>query len=312
MGTGRLPNLLVPGVPKAGTGSLFAYLTQHPDICGADVKEVGYFNYYNPRRHTGEPPGVDTYMQHFERCRNERYAIEATPSYSYGGQPVIDAIQQVLGRPKIILSLRNPVDRLWSAYTFQRTLGGIPGVADFDDYLAACLKRRRDGSDLVPRDHFHGLYIGYYEDYVGLWLDAFGPDMKVVFTEDMSRDSRGVLAGLFEWLEIDPHIVADLDLKPRKATRHARNLRVAKAANSLRSSNHLKIVPPGVRRAVRELYERGKSAELPEKMSPETRRQVEDIYRSSNEATGRALAAHGYSDLPAWLRATDPATAVRP
>src|SRR5680860_1846194 len=68
MASGRLPNLLVAGVPKAGTGSLFAYLSQHPDICRADEKEVGYWNYYNPRRHSGAPPPLDDYRKHFAAC----------------------------------------------------------------------------------------------------------------------------------------------------------------------------------------------------------------------------------------------------
>ena len=39
----RLPNLVIAGVPKAGTTSLFNYLAQHPDICPSDVKETRYF-----------------------------------------------------------------------------------------------------------------------------------------------------------------------------------------------------------------------------------------------------------------------------
>ncbi len=35
----RLPNLITPGVGKAGTTSLFWYLSQHPEICPSGVKE---------------------------------------------------------------------------------------------------------------------------------------------------------------------------------------------------------------------------------------------------------------------------------
>ena len=93
--------------------------------------------------------------------------------------PVIEGVRETLGRPSIVLILRNPVDRLWSAYTFQRELGNVTGFSSFEDYLAACRRRRRDGTDLVPGDHLHGLYIGYYADYVPLWLDAFGDDIRV-------------------------------------------------------------------------------------------------------------------------------------
>ena len=55
----RVANLVIVGVPKAGTGSLFAYLAQHPDVCGSDEKEIGYFNHYSPWRRMGPPPPIE-------------------------------------------------------------------------------------------------------------------------------------------------------------------------------------------------------------------------------------------------------------
>lgn len=303
MAIGRLPNLLVVGVPKAGTGSLFAYLDQHPDICGADEKEVGYFNFYNPRRHSGPPPPVDSYRSHFAHCRDERYAFEATPTYSYGGLPVIEAIRAILPSPRIVLSLRDPVERLWSAYTFQRGLGNLPDLRTFDEYLQACESRSRDGSDLVPRDHLAGLYIGFYSSYVPLWLDAFGSDIKVVFTEQLQSDPSGVVADLFRWLDVDDTVAADLDLVPRNTTHHPRSIGMARLVYSVkRSGDRLRMLPPGARRPLRRMYERVNAGRPPERMDPEVRRHVEDLYRSSNEQTAHALAEHGYRDLPDWLQ----------
>lgn len=309
MTPGRLPNLLVAGVPKAGTGSLFAYLSQHPDICGADEKEVGYFNYYNPRRNQGTPPPLDTYRAHFAHCGAQRYAVEATPTYSYGGLPVIRAVQDMLESPKIIISLRDPVDRLWSAYTFQRELGNITGVRTFEEYLAVCEARKRDGSDLVPRDHLHGLYIGYYADYVPLWLDAFGDDLKVVFVADLQREPRDVLAGIFRWLEVDESVAATMDIAPRNPTQHPRSMRVARVAYNLkRAVDRRRLLPAPVREGLRRAYTRANTGSPPARMSADTRRHVEDLYRESNAETARALTAHGYTNLPDWLRVATPAS----
>lgn len=302
MGVGRLPNLIVAGVPKAGTGSLFAYLTQHPEICRGDQKEVGFFNYYNPLRQQGEPPSVESYMQHYARCGSERYAIDATPTYSYGGKPVIDAMQRLLDRPKIILTLRNPVDRLWSAYTFQRTLGNITHLRSFDDYLTACEERKRDAASLVPRDHMHGLYIGFYANYLDDWLNAFGDDLRITFADDMLHNTAGVLEGIFGWLDLDTDLSA-FDLAPRNRTQHARSPRVAKLVFSAkRSADRLGRVHPAVRRPVRRIYERLNAGELPERLDASMRRRAEDLYKESNQATARILGSHGYSDLPPWLQ----------
>lgn len=303
MTAGRLPNLLVAGVPKAGTGALFAYLTQHPDICAADQKEVGFFNYYNPSRHQGPPPTVQTYREHFVRCGQQRYAMEATPTYSYGGKPVIEAVRTILGRPRIIITLRNPVDRLWSAYTFQRTLGNITQLRSFSDYLDACEQRLAAGTELVPRDHLHGLRIGYYADYIGDWLEAFGDDLRVLFADDMRRDTGKVLAGLFDWLDIDASVTSGMDLLPRNTTKHARSPRVAKLVFSAkRSADQLGRLHPALRRPLRQAYERLNAGELPERLDPDTRTRVEDLYRTSNQRTAHLLAEHAYHDLPTWLR----------
>jgi hypothetical protein len=305
MASGRVANLIIAGVPKAGTGSLFAYLAQHPDVCGSDEKETGYFNHFNPRRYTGTPPPIEVYARHFAHSAGEKYALEATPTYSYGGRPVIAAIRSVLGSPRIIISLRDPVERLWSAYTFQRSVGNNAGIGSFSEYLDALATRRRDGSDLVPKDGLHGLHIGYYADYIGDWLDEFGEDCRIVFAEDLRRDPRGVVHGLCGWLGIDTAVVASLDLGTHNVTRHPRSPRLAQTARSLkRRGERLNLLPPAAHRQLRRAYDRlNAGGELSERFDPALRRRVEGLYRQSNEDTARILAAHGYADLPAWLPA---------
>lgn len=302
---GRLPNLMVAGVPKAGTGSLFAWLTQHPDICRGDAKEIGYLNYFNPERGQGEPPPIESYRRHFAGCGQERYALDATPTYSYGGRPVIEAMQKVLSSPKVIITLRNPVDRLWSAYTFQRTLGNIPELPTFESYLTACEERLRAGVRLLPRDHLHGLSIGRYADFIGEWLEAFGDDLKVVFADDMRTDVARVLTGVFGWLDIDTEVVGRMDLALRNTTRHARSPRVARAVFSAkRAVDRLGRVHPVARGPLRKVYERLNAGSAPERLGPAERARVEDLYRESNAETARLLEAHGYGQLPGWLPGT--------
>jgi hypothetical protein len=299
----RVANLVVVGVPKAGTGSLFAYLAQHPDVCGSDEKEIGYFNHYSPWRRMGPPPPIEEYARHWAHSTGERYAIEATPTYSYGGEPVISAMRTVLGRPKIILILRDPADRLWSAYTFQRSVGNNAGIQSFGEYLDTVEQRFRDDVPMVPKDGVHGLRIGFYADYVGAWLDEFGDDMRVVFTEDMRRDPRGVVENLCVWLGIDTAPVAGLDLGARNITRHPRSPRIAHAARRLkRRTQVLDLLPSTAYPRLRAAYFRLNSGRLSEQFEPEQRRRVEDIYRESNRATAELLSAHGYEELPAWLR----------
>ena len=303
MSPARMPNLVVIGVPKAGTGSLYGYLSQHPDICPADEKEVGYFNHFNPRRHQGPVPPLEEYLKHFRHWGSERYAFEATPTYSYGGRPVIEAIRTTLGSPRIVLSLRNPVDRLWTAYTFQRELGNLTQFRSFEDYVHACEQRSRDGSDLVPRDHMHGLYIGYYADYVPLWLEAFGADIRVTFADDLRLDAPEVVRGLCGWLGLDAGVVDTFDLEPRNRTQHPRSIRAARLAYGVkRAVDSRRLLPAPVRDRARRAYQRVNAGSPPQGMSSDMRAYVEELYRESNVRTAHALAAHGYDTLPPWLR----------
>jgi DNA-binding GntR family transcriptional regulator len=65
-------------------------------------------------------------------------------------------------------------------------------------------------------------------------------------------------------------------------------------------------LPTVVREPIRKVYQRANSGRAPQSMSPEVRRQVEALYRESNERAAAALRAHGYQHLPDWLDA--PAT----
>lgn len=305
MSSERIADLVIAGVPKAATGSLFAYLAQHPDICGSDLKETGYFNHYNPQRHTGPVPPIETYAQHFAHWSGERYALEATPTYSYGGPPVITAIRSVLGKPKIIINLRDPAERLWSAYTFQRSVGNNAHIESFDEYLGILEERHRAGVEPTPRDGLHGLRIGFYADYLGDWFQEFGDDLRIVFVEDLKRDPRAVLAGLCGWLGIDSDAVVSLDVAPRKVTQHPRSTRLAKAARTLHGRGEgLRFLPPAARHRLARVYHALNAGELTERFEPEQRRHVEGVYRESNRMTAELLTARGYRDLPGWLTAS--------
>jgi len=302
MNSGRIADLVIAGVPKAATGSLFAYLAQHPDICASDEKETGYFNHYNPQRHTGPVPPLEEYARHFAHWNGERYALEATPTYSYGGRPVITAIRSVLGQPKIIMSLRDPAERLWSAYTFQRSVGNNVRIGSFEEYLEVVVRRHREGIEPVPRDGLHGLRIGFYADFLGHWFEEFGDDLQVVFVEHLARDPQAVVGSLFRWLGIDTPVLSSLDASPRKVTQHPRSPRLAAAGRALKRRSE-KLLPQPAQRWLHDAYVRVNSGgRLNERFDPELRRRVEDLYRESNLATAQMLSARGYRDLPAWLQ----------
>lgn len=295
-----LANLLIAGVPKAGTTSLYWYLAQHPEICPADVKEVRYFK---PLLTEGwELSSLDTYRRHFAHCAGERYRLEATPSYCYGGERLLEAIQSILPRPRIIITLRDPLRRLWSAYTFQRTRGNLPGIDSFESYLSACEAQRETGPKIIAGSHFNGLSIGFYDEYLGRWLDRFGDDVEIVFAEHLAEDPGAVIARICSWLSIDEAVAHDFDYGARNKTAHARNTRLSRTAHIIsKKTEGLLRQTPALRRGLREAYARINTGSLGESLDPETADRVQRQYIASNRGVATMLRARGYEHLPPWL-----------
>jgi hypothetical protein len=280
---------------------LFHYLAQHPDICASRAKGTRYFKPL--AQQGGALPDRETYIQFFSHCRGERYRMEGTPGYSFGGARMLSAIKAMLGRPRIVISLRNPVERLWSAYTFQRTKANLPGIESFDHYIDSCQRQRAQGKNIVVGGHFNGVSISMYADYLDGWFTTFGDDVKIVFAEQLFSDPGAVVAELCRFLEIDDVLAASFDYSVRNKTAHARNLGLSRKAHALKrlSDGALKRTPV-VKERLRKAYQRvNTKSDLGESLLPETRQRLEDLYLDSNLAVAAMLTSRGYERLPDWL-----------
>ena len=108
----KLPNLIIAGVNKAGTTSLFSYLTQHPEIGGSSIKEACYFL---PVRYGNKVAPISEYQALFKDSLLCPVIMEATPGYFYGGYSLANEINKTLPDTKVIILLRDPVTRLLSS-----------------------------------------------------------------------------------------------------------------------------------------------------------------------------------------------------
>ena len=111
-GEPTLPNFLIIGAAKAGTTSLHAYLALHPQIHMSKHKELAFFD---DRLRWSK--GLDWYKSHFDSA----YPVNGEASPQYTIHPTVvgvpERIKQVLGSPKLIYIVRDPIDRILSEYT---------------------------------------------------------------------------------------------------------------------------------------------------------------------------------------------------
>ena len=120
-----LPNFFIAGVSRSGTTSLYYYMSQHPLIDFPNLKEPRYFSHGSvvlpqkgPGDHTVDQKLVatwDDYCAIYEGLENT-FIGDASSEYLYNYESVIPETLKKLGDIPIILMLRNPVDRSYSAY----------------------------------------------------------------------------------------------------------------------------------------------------------------------------------------------------
>lgn len=160
----RLPDVLVVGPQRSGTSWLDQYLRSRGDLCLPDVtKETFFFDKYHDR-------GLKHYAGFF-RCPPSVMRIEVAPTY-FDNEAALNRIQACLDRPKIIVTLRNPVERTHSLYLLHVRTGRIHGS------LREAIERR-------PRI----LTSSYYADHLRKWFEVFGRDnVLILFYDDLVAD----------------------------------------------------------------------------------------------------------------------------
>jgi hypothetical protein len=297
--TTRLPNLVMIGVSKAGTSSIFQYLGRHSDVDLSDVKEVRYFT---PLRY-GEPMSPpESYAAHFMGS-TARYGMEATPGYFYGGHKLASAIQEVCGdATRVIVSLREPISRCWSWYRFEKSRLRLPKTITFDEYLDRCLALHAVGVDGSPdAKQWWGVGGGCYDQWLDEWVDVFDLRLKTVFFDDLLADSAALMVDLALWLDLDPREMRLSDLEPTNVTQEYRMGAAQRVAVTLnRHGERFFRRHNRVKRLLRSGYYALNRHKPSEQMSQAARERLQDFYRPHNQRLGEQLERIGLKLPASW------------
>jgi hypothetical protein len=202
-----LPNLLLAGFPKTGTTSLFTLLARHPEVGASSVKETEYFL---PARYGEAMRPVGEYAALFEGTERAVVRMESTPAYVYGGAPLIGAVRNTLGAPKVLFTVREPVGRLRSYFRAQQARLRIPIEMTFEEYVARSATVGASALTDRSADPWLGVIGGEYAAFVPSWTDAF--DVRFVAFEDLVARTDAVLMDLAAWLGIAPEPFAGTEL----------------------------------------------------------------------------------------------------
>lgn len=193
--SGQLPDFLIIGAMKSGTTSLYCMLEQHPGFVPALVKEVQFFN--NPRNWArGEAwyrahfPSADTMQARSAQLGYRALTAEATPAMS---TPIYaENAARLVPEARLIVSLRNPVERAWSHYQHMRR-HPIPEKLGFAAAIEQDLAWRHQGLRLTADNHGRlagrlvkrgYVHRGYYAEQLEHWLRHFPREQFLIMNFD--------------------------------------------------------------------------------------------------------------------------------
>jgi len=210
-----LPNFLIIGASKCGTTALYYYLKQHPEISFSDLKEPKYFSSVNesfPHNGIGDR-SVDKYVIKslteykalFADIDNKRVG-EASPDTLYFFDKTASHIKEILGDVPIIVMLRNPVKRAFSAFMYLKR--DSREKLNFRDGLLAENERLKDNWDFIWGYKKCGLYYNQVKSF----MDNFS-NVKVVLQEDLKNDTFATLEDIYSFLEVDTKFNTDVSIK---------------------------------------------------------------------------------------------------
>ena len=175
----RLPNFLYVGPDKAGSSWLHEVLLKHPDVYLTPAKDLYFFDRYYDR-------GSAWYAAQFRAAREERIVGEVCQDYLFHPEAA-ERIHATLGQVRVMVSLRDPVERAWSSYLYMRKHGIGP------DTFHEALSTR-------PELLEHGRYATGLDRY----LQRFPRELvHVALFDDLTRDPQSFLDGVTRFLGIE-------------------------------------------------------------------------------------------------------------
>ncbi|NNC85606.1 MAG: hypothetical protein HKO56_00625 [Bacteroidia bacterium] len=222
-------NIIIAGVNKAGTTSLFTYLGEHPEICPSSIKETCYFL---PLRYGNAIEPISTYNKYFKNCSDKKFLLESTPGYFYGGTNLSQKIKETLPNTKLIFSLRNPVERLISFYRFKKNHLELPAEMTFSEYINKCKSYSKEDFKDQTLNPYFGLEGGKYVDYIKDW-ESFNPD-DILFIDfgGITSDPSLGLIDICNWLKLDSNFYSTYEYDTHNKSVAVKNRSLQKVALS--------------------------------------------------------------------------------
>jgi len=295
----RTPDFLVVGAARAGTTTLHSYLRQHPGIFLPDVKEPCFFVFegddikYVKGKFAFAVKDLASYENLFRKAGADQKTGEMSTPYLYLHDKTIATVKKYFSsysNIRIVIMLRNPVDRAYSQYCW-RVRDGREQL-DFEKAIEAEQERIKANYSF---DYFY-LDRGFYFKQVKAYMDNFR-HVHIILFEDFEKEPQRVLRDLCHFLGVDEEFEFKR-LAPQNESGLPRWKSLGKAATS-ESKLKYKLwyaIPDPLRKKIRNVFTdlntKGKVS-----MNPIIRKKLTEVYREDILALQKLIGR----DLSGWL-----------
>jgi sulfotransferase family protein len=191
-------DFIVAGAQKSGTTALHYFLAKHPNITMGDQQEIHFFD---DDATFAAAVDYEQLHKHYPLVTPSTIAGDCTPSYIYY-QPAAERIWKYNPKIKLLVLLRNPVERAFAHWNMQRFKGREP--LDFFDAVRE-EKTRIAGAPPTEARRFAYVDRGFYAQQLERLFRFFLRDqVRVVKFDEFNDKQRETLASVFSFLGLEP------------------------------------------------------------------------------------------------------------
>src|SRR5712692_8321403 len=203
-------DFIVAGAQKSGTTALHYFLSKHPDVVLPDKQEVHFFDDeaifsqpvdYELLHRYFPPVAKSTTPKKSGLAKPFGVAGETTPSYIYW-KPAIERIWNYNPKIKLLVLLRNPVDRAFAHWNMQRFKGREPL-----DFLEAVKQEKSRITPPLSVQARRYSYVdrGFYSDQLERVFKLFPREQVMVIRfEEFQNQKQQTLDSIFRFLGVEP------------------------------------------------------------------------------------------------------------
>ena len=176
-------NTLIIGAGRSGTTTLCKILEEHSQVCFSKIKEVHYFSITDLNSR-----GKEYYHSFFPHYKNHKIVASAD-TYLLMDYDAIKRIKEYNPNMKIVVMLRNPVNRAYSSYNYSVNYGYHNAYTSFLNSINEETSITEEKS-IVQRNNLGHFYGSLYHKHLSQWIKAFPKDNFLILTTNELKSEK--------------------------------------------------------------------------------------------------------------------------